>query len=212
MAQFEMDAEKQYLLSEDYMSFYQEYISNLQEQLSLIDESLMESMIEQLMKTWEQEKKVFVCGNGGSAANAAHIANDLLYGVNPNGVAVNIEALTTNSAVITCLANDTGYENIFSQQLITKAKQGDVLIAMSGSGNSPNIIKALKQAKIMGVKTYAIVGFSGGKAKELADVVIHAKIEDMQISEDIQVIIGHWLMRRMNQIICESQSSNKQVV
>ena len=80
-------------------------------------------------------------------------------------------------------------------QLAVQARKGDVLIALSGSGNSPNIVKALEQAKTMGMRSYAILGYSGGKAKSLADVAIHFAVDDMQISEDLQLIVGHMLMQ-----------------
>ena len=96
---------------------------------------------------------------------------------------------------MTCLANDEGYEQVFSLQLAVLAQKGDVLIAFSGSGNSPNIVKALEEAKTIGMTSYAVLGYSGGKAKALADVPIHVAIDDMQISEDAQTIIGHMLMQ-----------------
>jgi D-sedoheptulose 7-phosphate isomerase len=101
--------------------------------------------------------------------------------------------------VLTCLANDEGYEEIFSLQLAVLGRKDDVLIALSGSGNSPNIVKALEQAKKMGIKTYAILGYKGGKAKALADVAIHFVVDDMQISEDMQLVVGHMIMQWLYQ-------------
>lgn len=139
--------------------------------------------------------QVFICGNGGSAANANHLANDFLYGVSPEkGLGLKVYSMAANIAVNTCLANDTGYENIFSKQLTVLANRGDMLIVFSGSGNSPNVIKAIEQANSMGMKTHAVLGFDGGKCKELADNVIHIPTESMQIAEDFQMIIGHILM------------------
>jgi D-sedoheptulose 7-phosphate isomerase len=97
--------------------------------------------------------------------------------------------------VLTCLANDLGYESIFSEQLAVQAQAGDLLIALSGSGNSPNIVRVIEQAKVMGVKSYAILGFTGGKCKELADMPIHFPVNDMQIAEDMQLIVGHMMMQ-----------------
>ena len=109
-----------------------------------------------------------------------------------------VESLVSNSGVLTCLANDIGYENIFSEQLRVKGSKGDILIVLSGSGNSKNIINVLKVAKKLGIKSYAILGYNGGKAKLLADIPMHFKINDMQISEDIQIIISHLLMKLLN--------------
>ena len=97
--------------------------------------------------------------------------------------------------MITCLANDIGYEDIYSVQIETKGSRGDVLLVLSGSGNSPNIVRALEAGKKIGMRTYAILGYTGGSCKDLADVAIHFPIEDMQISEDLQLIVGHMCMQ-----------------
>ena len=100
--------------------------------------------------------------------------------------------------VVTCLANDTGYENIYAHQLEVKSKEGDLLIALSGSGNSPNIIKAIETANSIGLQTFAILAFTGGKCKEIAKQVIHFDINDMQIAEDTQLVVGHLCMQWLN--------------
>jgi D-sedoheptulose 7-phosphate isomerase len=97
--------------------------------------------------------------------------------------------------VLTCLGNDEGYENVFSFQLSVLARRGDILLAFSGSGNSPNILRALEEAARIGMTSYAVVGFSGGKAKAAADVPIHFAVDDMQIAEDTQTIIGHMIVQ-----------------
>lgn len=175
------------------------YLSKLMSVLSDNTFETVKYLANDIIKIKNKRKKIFICGNGGSAANAMHIANDLIYGAGlSSGVGFNIEALPSNSAVITCLANDIGYENIFSEQLRVKANKGDLLIVLSGSGNSENIINALKISKKIGLKSYAILGFSGGKVKSLANTSMHFKINDMQIAEDIQIIIGHLLMKLLN--------------
>ncbi len=96
-----------------------------------------------ILDRWRNKKNIYLCGNGGSASNAVHIANDLIYGASAkNGVGIKAEALTANPAVLTCLANDIGYEDIFSEQLKVKAGMGDLLIVLSGSGNSENVVRA----------------------------------------------------------------------
>ena len=153
-----------------------------------------------MRRAWEEGKNIYICGNGGSGANAIHLANDLHYGAGACGKkpivkGLKVEALTANPAVITCLGNDIGYDKIFSHQLINKASKGDLLIALSGSGNSQNILNALETAKKIGVYSYAILGYSGGKCKKLAKYPIHFEIEDMQIAEDMQLIVGHMCMQ-----------------
>ena len=138
-------------------------------------------------------------GNG-SAANAIHLANDFHYGIGACGegrklTGLRVEALPANPGVITCLANDTGYENIFAHQLEVKGNKGDMLIVLSGSGNSENIVRALQMSKKIGMKSIAILAFNGGRAIELADTSIHFRINDMQIAEDTQLIVGHLCMQ-----------------
>jgi D-sedoheptulose 7-phosphate isomerase len=159
-----------------------------------------------LRDAWRLEKSVYFCGNGGSAGNAIHLANDFIYGAGLTfGKGLRVEALSSNPAVLTCLANDIGYENIFSEQIRVKGQPGDVLVVLSGSGNSPNIIKALETANSQGLKTFAILGFDGGRSKELAQFPIHFPVNDMQIAEDLQLISGHICM----QWLCENTPSEK---
>lgn len=149
-----------------------------------------------LRDAWTAQRTIYLCGNGGSAGNAIHMANDFIYGAGTGfGVGMRVEALSANSAVITCLANDLGYDHIFAEQLRVKANRGDLLIVLSGSGNSPNVVKALRTANELGMTTFAVLGFSGGKCKELAQHPLHFPMDDMQIAEDIQLIIGHICMQ-----------------
>ena len=149
-----------------------------------------------ILMAWKEGKHIFLCGNGGSAANAIHIANDFLFPfTKKDREGLKVTALPANQAVLTCLGNDIGYENIFSFQLQTLSTKGDILIALSGSGNSQNILNAVNTAKKMKVKSYAILGFNGGKCLSLADVAIHFSVDDMQIAEDLQLMVGHMLMQ-----------------
>lgn len=172
------------------------YISLLSESAKKADSKSILLLAESLRAAWQENKQVFICGNGGSAANAIHITNDLFYGIaKESGKGTRVHALSANQSILTCLANDLAYEDIFSQQLKVLGQSGDVLIALSGSGNSPNIIKAIEAAKEAGMKTFAILGYSGGKCLKLADVPIHFQVDDMQIAEDLQLIVGHMVMQ-----------------
>jgi len=165
-----------------------------------VGEPSIARLAEDLQDCWRTGRQLFLCGNGGSAGNAIHLANDFLYGISKiAGSGLRVHALPANSSVLTCLANDCGYDQIFAMQLAVQARTGDVLIALSGSGNSPNILKALEQAKAMGLRSYAILGYSGGKAKQMADVAIHFPVDDMQIAEDMQLIVGHMIMQWLYQ-------------
>lgn len=149
-----------------------------------------------LREAWRTGHSVYLCGNGGSAGNAIHLANDLLYGAGlRNGGGLKVEALSANTAVVTCLANDCGYDSIFAEQIRVKANAGDVLIVLSGSGDSANVVKALEIGNAIGMATFAILGFAGGRCKTLAQHAIHFAVDDMQIAEDLQLIVGHICMQ-----------------
>ena len=171
------------------------YQNSLSNAWNKIDWHLVKILSDDLKSAWKSGTQVFICGNGGSATNANHLANDFLYGISPeDGKGMKVHSLCANVAVNTCLANDTGYENIFSKQLIALANVNDILIVFSGSGNSPNVVEAIRKANAIGMKTHAILGFDGGKCKELAGNAIHIPIDNMQVAEDFQMIIGHILM------------------
>ncbi|OCQ23945.1 phosphoheptose isomerase [Pseudoalteromonas luteoviolacea] len=180
-------------------SITENYTATLSQVLTQLDGKQVAHLVDTLLEMKKSNGTLFICGNGGSAANAIHLANDFTFGIHPQGNALKVESLAANSSVLTCLGNDIGYENIFSHQLKVKANQHDVLLVLSGSGNSENIINAISQAKSIGMTTVGILGFKGGKAKPMLDQVFHFDIQDMQISEDTQVIIGHILMKALYQ-------------
>lgn len=172
------------------------YADKLSHALSLGAMHQIPALGEALREAWREGCTTYLCGNGGSAGNAIHLANDLLYGAGVNnGGGLRVEALSANPAVLTCLANDIGYDHIYAEQIKVKAQSGDVLIVLSGSGNSPNVVKALEVGNAIGMKTFAILAFSGGRCKELAQHPIHFEIDDMQIAEDLQLIVGHICMQ-----------------
>ena len=149
-----------------------------------------------MLSAWQDKRQVFLFGNGGSAANANHIANDMMYGVSKQfGHALRVNALSANTAVLTCLANDEGYDSIYVRQLAVLANPGDIVIALSGSGNSPNIVKALQWCREQSIQSFAVLGYTGGKSKDLAHCPIHVPVDDMQISEDLQLVVGHMAMQ-----------------
>jgi len=154
------------------------------------------TLCEALSQARVSGSNIYLCGNGGSAANAMHIANDLSYVDGSTGL--KSEALTSNISVVTCLANDVSYDDIFSAQLKVKANPGDILIALSGSGNSRNVVNALDVGNQLGMQTFAILGYSGGESKSSAKYPIHFQINDMQISEDLQLVVGHICMKYLS--------------
>ena len=177
------------------------YASKLIAAVNAIPEKDVYFLASSLRDAWIQKKCIYFCGNGGSAANAIHLANDFIYGAGlKNGKGLRVEALSANSAILTCLANDVGYESIYSEQLKVKGESEDVLIVLSGSGNSPNVINALEVGNALKMKTFAILGYSGGRCRGIAQHVIHIDVDDMQIAEDMQLIVGHMCMQYLNQL------------
>ena len=178
----------------------QEHIKTYAQKLTFaLSMSAMDKVVElgqALREAWKHGKNVYLCGNGGSAGNANHLANDFFHGAGlNNGGGLKVEALSANPAVLTCLANDLGYEEIYAEQIRVKANPGDVLIVLSGSGNSPNVVRALEMGNDKGMRTFAILAFSGGHCKQIAQHPIHFEIDDMQVAEDLQLIIGHMCMQ-----------------
>jgi D-sedoheptulose 7-phosphate isomerase len=174
-----------------------EYFAKLMSCVEERDWGDLEEAADVIFSAWEREKNIFLCGNGGSAGNAIHLANDFLYGagaVDKKGLRV--EALSANPSVITCLANDVGYDEIYSAQIDVKGSKDDVLIVLSGSGNAPNILKAVQVAHSLSMSTIAILGFSGGACLEQVKLPIHFCVDDMQIAEDLQLIAGHIIMQK----------------
>ena len=177
-----------------------DYTELMNDSLKRLDETIINEFKESIIKCRNENKTLFICGNGGSAGNSNHIANDFLYGLNSKSRNyLSVESLSANVSVLTCLGNDIGYENIYSYQLKTKAKKGDCLLVLSGSGNSKNILNALDVAKAIGIKTIGILGYDGGAAKNKVDIAIHINCADMQIAEDGQMLICHYLIKSIIQ-------------
>jgi D-sedoheptulose 7-phosphate isomerase len=175
-----------------------DYIETLSQVLRAPEMALVENFTQIFLAAWNTGKRIYLCGNGGSAGNAIHLANDFTYGAGvKRGIGLRIEALPANASVLTCLANDIGYDKVFSEQLRVKAEPGDVLVVLSGSGNSPNVVRALEMGNELGMVTLAIVAYEGGRCKDLAQHPMHFAIHDMQVAEDLQLIVGHMIMRQL---------------
>jgi D-sedoheptulose 7-phosphate isomerase len=176
------------------------YIENVVGMLHSFDWDQVKKFAKKLFEVSSNGNRIFFIGNGGSAANAEHISNDFTYGINKMyGKGLNVHALSSNSSILTCLANDIGYDNIYSHQLSVYGQSGDLLVCFSGSGNSQNIVNALKAARDKGISSIGILGYDGGNAAVLSDTVIHINSFDMQVCEDMQLIIGHYVMKYLSE-------------
>lgn len=178
------------------INFMNKYIENLKKLLDKIDVKALENICIELEKTVEKNSKVYVIGNGGSSATASHMANDLGIGLRRRDlININIVSLGDNSAVTSAIANDIGFENIFYMQLEGILKPDDLLIAISCSGNSPNIVKVTDYAKEIGSTIVGITGFNGGKLKETSDVNFHVDAPNGEygLVEDVHMILDHMI-------------------
>jgi D-sedoheptulose 7-phosphate isomerase len=181
---------------------FNSYKQTLNSSLDKLNYSEIERFLDLLVDAYQNDKFVFVIGNGGSAANASHLAQDLAKGTrhsNEQKKRLRALSLTDNLPFITAQGNDVGYDTIFVQQLRTYANKGDYLIAISGSGNSPNIVQAIDWANNNGLTTIGITGFDGGKLKKMAHHSVNVELNDMCTSESIHSIIFHYVILELRE-------------
>ena len=173
--------------------FTKNYLVYLSEVISKIDTESVEKMINTIMDARETRKAVYFVGNGGSAATASHFANDLAIGSRASGKPFKVMSLTDNNAVMTAIGNDFGYDELFSKQLEAYLQDGEIVVAISASGNSPNVIKAIEYAKSRNCTTIGLTGFSGGKLREIVDINLHVPSEKGEYGpvEDVHMIFDH---------------------
>lgn len=184
--------------SEEIYRSCEAYASQMVDVLKQQDWSQVAELAVELKRIWNEGRQVFICGNGGSAGNANHWANDFIFPIAKKSFkGMRFNSLAANTSVLTCLGNDISYGEIFSVQLQALACKGDLLILLSGSGNSENIIKVIEKAREMEIKTAGLMGFSGGKALSMVDIKIHFKVNDLQVSEDMQMVVCHMLMKTL---------------
>jgi len=182
----------------DYSKSYINYLTSVLNSISLAE---IKKFVEVLLEARERESSIFFIGNGGSAATASHFANDIAIGTRTYKKPFRAISLCDNQAVITAIANDDGYEKIFSQQLQVLLKKQDVVVAISASGNSPNLLDAIDTAKKMNTITVGISAFDGGKMKEMVDISVHVPTEKGEYgpAEDAHMVLDHlvsnYLMR-----------------
>jgi D-sedoheptulose 7-phosphate isomerase len=174
------------------MNFPAEYKSKLLQTLDTIDLAKVDEIIEILKRARDEDRQIFVCGNGGSAATANHFACDMVKGASyGKDKRFRITALSEQIPTMTAYANDVGYDVVFVEQLKNFARKGDVLLVMSGSGNSPNVIRAVEYAKSIGCQTIGLSGRDGGKLKPLVSLNVHIEDDHMGRIEDAHMAICH---------------------
>jgi len=181
---------------------YPSYLKDVGKALGEVDAEQVERLVDAICDAYEAGRLVFVIGNGGSGANASHLCEDLGKGTLTdfeNQKRLRIISLTDNTPYISAWANDEGYDRVFAEQLKSLGSPGDLLIAISGSGNSANILRAIEYANAAGMKTFGVSGYDGGKLLGLAQDNWHVKCQDMGIVESVHGVVFHYLTDALKQ-------------
>lgn len=184
------------------MSLIQNYISGLNSCLEELQGQDVEGVAGITFDAYKKGRQVFIMGNGGSAATASHLARDLAIGAAAQGKPrLRASSLTDNTALITALANDIDYDSIFEEQLVGQVEKDDVVIGISASGNSPNVLKAMEFARSQGATTIGFIGFEGGKLKEICHKSIILSSRDYGQVEDVHLALAHIIAYMMKERI-----------
>lgn len=175
-----------------------EYISLVKETLDALDHNEIDALIEAFYSTYQKGGNIYTMGNGGSGASASHAAGDFLKGASFGlDKRFRMICLNDNLPSMMAIANDIGWEDIFVEPLKNFLSPDDLVIGISGSGNSANVVKAIEHANAKGATTVALTGFKGGKIKEIATLSVHAPVMDMEVTEDIHMVIFNIVKKEM---------------
>jgi phosphoheptose isomerase len=181
-------------------SYFDAYAEEMTRAAKSLDPAMFELAAATLVEAYLRGARIFSCGNGGSASIANHMQCDHVKGIRTaTDLCPHVLSLSANVELLTAIANDTGYENIFVYQLQSQSKPDDVLLAVSSSGRSPNIVRALTWAREQGLRTIAVTGFTGGAARDAAEISVHIDCTNYGIIEDLHQAIMHALAQYIRQ-------------
>ncbi len=187
----------------DYRKDIQKYIELEIETINKLDVGAINNALALLEATWEAEGMVYVFGNGGSSATASHYQNDFNKGISEHiEKKFRFQCLNDNVATVMAIANDIGFDEVFRFQLLNKLQQKDIILAISGSGNSKNVINAVTYAKKCGCKVIGLSGYNGGILAGLSDISLNVPVMSMQITEDIHMVLDHLMMSVFYRKLC----------
>jgi D-sedoheptulose 7-phosphate isomerase len=189
-----------------------EYLKSVEKDLQKLNPEELENLATAVYERYQSRRFVYVIGNGGSGANASHLCEDLGKGTAPaneNAPRLKILSLSDNTPYILAWANDASFERIFVEQLRNLGEPGDLLIAISGSGNSPNILRAVEWAHQHGLDTFGMTGFCGGKLRRLAKQCLHCPSHDMGVVESLHVVAFHYVVGRVYALVNHTQNQAK---
>jgi D-sedoheptulose 7-phosphate isomerase len=189
--------------TEDIEQFSKSYFSYLKEIFDKVNLSEIKSFVEILLDARNTGVTIFFMGNGGSAATASHFANDLAFGTNDYEKPFKVMSITDNVPVLTALGNDYGYDEIFVRQLRVHGSKGDIIVGISASGNSQNLISAFEYATTVGIKSIALTAFDGGKMRKIADQGVHIPTGKGEYgpAEDLHMILDHLVANYLMRLI-----------
>lgn len=194
----------------DYRNQIKDYISLEIETLKNLDVDAIDASMHLIMEAYRNKKRIYIFGNGGSSATASHYQNDFNKGISEYvDTKFNFTCLNDNVATLMAIANDIGFEEVFRFQLINKLEEGDLIIAISGSGNSINVVNAVEYAKKQGNKIIGMTGYDGGKLKQLSDISLHVDVMSMQVTEDVHMIFDHLIMSIFYKTLCGKEHLKK---
>jgi len=194
----------------DYRNQIQEYINLEIDTLKKLDVNAINEALNLIYDTYEKEGTIYVFGNGGSSATASHYQNDFNKGISEYvEKKFRFLCLNDNVPTVMAIANDIGFEEIFRFQLKNKLKKDDIVLAISGSGNSKNVLNAVEYAKECGNKIIGMTGYKGGRLLELSDVSLNAPVMSMQVTEDIHMIYDHLIMSIFYKTMCNKEHLSK---
>ena len=187
----------------DYRNEIKDYIRIETEVLGKLEVEAINDALNLLYDTLQKEGNVYIFGNGGSSATASHFQNDFNKGISEHTQKkFRFQCLNDNIATLMAVANDIGFEEVFRFQLMGKLKPEDIVIAISGSGNSENVIRAVEYAKEQDCKVIGLTGYTGGKLRELSDISLHVPVNSMQITEDLHMVLDHLMMSVFYKTLC----------
>jgi len=180
------------------------YMTRLNQELDQIDRAAMKRWADLIYSSWETENFVYIIGNGGSGTTASHMAEDLGKSTlhksdlsDESKKRLKVISLTDNAGWLMAVGNDLAYDQIFVQQLMNYGQVGDVLLAISGSGNSPNVLNAVDWANRHDLKTFGLTGYGGGKLKDMQQDGLHVALKDMGMVESIHLCLFHWVLNEV---------------
>ena len=193
-----------------YKAEIESYITKEIEVLKSLDVSSINNVMKAIIDAYQTNGNIYIFGNGGSASTASHFQNDFNKGISEHlEKKFNFICLNDNVPTIMAIANDSGYEYIFVNQLEGKLKKNDLVMGISGSGNSENVLRAIEYAKKQGIITIGVTGYDGGKLAKTVDISFNVPIDDMQITEDIHMVLDHLMMSVLMKEIKQTEKWNE---